>query len=80
MRYLAILTYLKNNFCICRVIQIRSKIKGVLSWAMIHPSTRFQDNLFNSFSIILLTNKQNKTKKITEKKITDEDNLYQLGL
>lgn len=68
MRSLAILTNVKNDFCICRVTQMRSKNKWVLSWAMIHPSTKFQDNLFNSFSIILLTNKQTKKNKNRKKK------------
>lgn len=42
---------IKNNLC------IRSKIEWVLPWPRLHPSTKFHKNPANSFSIVLLIDK-----------------------
>lgn len=55
--YLTMLTKVKNNSRIRQVIWICFETEWLPLWPMLHPSTKFHENLARNVSMILLTNR-----------------------
>lgn len=58
-----------HRFTAVNIAWIRSNMKCVLPWLMLHPSGKFNDNNVSRFSIILLTGQQTEHKTNSMEKL-----------